>query len=154
MTVPDMTISIDHTGVTGASADLVFYAKDGEGELGITAYREPSLEPNITYSPGAGNQHGGGTPLEWAYKETILAWDFVTDASASEAESRALVAQVAAFLARLRYSITITAAGASPETWVCRPGSITPAASRSRIDLTDSNPVWQASVPAHPIRSV
>jgi hypothetical protein len=150
---PNVVISIDDTGVVGSIADLVFSATPGVGELGIVEFREIASEANITRVGGAGNIHGEGVPTEWSYQEANLAFSFVTDASATEAESRALLATVRAFLGRLRYSVTITVSGSTAETWVGYAGSLTPASGRSRNDLEDSNPVWNVVIPCHPIRS-
>jgi hypothetical protein len=150
---PNVVITIDDTGVVGAPGDLVFSATPGVGEFGIVEFREIASEANITRVGGAGNIHGEGVPTEWSYQEANLAFSFVTDVSATEAESRAYLATVRAFLGRLRYSVTITVSGSTAETWVGYAGSLTPAAGRSRNDLTDSNPVWNVVIPCHPVRS-
>jgi hypothetical protein len=152
MTVtPSLVISIDHTGVAGASEPLVFSAAPGS-PLGITDYREPASEAALTRVGGAGNIHGDGVVTEWSYQEANHAWSFFTDAD-SETESRAQLVVVRAFLGRMRYSLTVSTSDAPDETWVCYAGSLSPAAGRSRIDLARSFPVWNVVIPCHPIRS-
>ena len=154
MTVnPTLTISIDDTGVAGSPGDLVFSGLLAGGTtLGITDFREVASVAAITRVGDAGNIHGSGVPTEWSYQEANIAFSFATIA-ASETASRALLASVRAFLGRMRYSVTITTSDAPAETWLCYPGSLTPATGRSRMDLSRSIPVWDVVIPCHPIRS-
>lgn len=149
---PTLVISIDETGVVGATGPLVFSGRlDDDPELGITDFREPASEPIVVYADRATNQHGS-IATEWSYPDILHAWSFVPRV-ANETELEVQTALIRAFLGRLRYAITITKADAPPATWSCKPGSLTPAESRTRLNITRSNPVWDITVPAHPIRT-
>lgn len=153
---PTLVISIDHAGpypVAGAVAPLVFSGSDGSGDFGIVRFREPAVEPEVTYADRGGNHHGD-IATAWRYPDVVHDWAFVTDEAGDEPTSRSQLAVVRAFLVRLQYAMTITVAGAPPETWSCKPGSLSPASDRDRNDLADGNPVWNVNLPAHPIRTV
>jgi hypothetical protein len=147
---PTLVISIDRTSLS--LSPLVFSGTPGVGELGIVDYAEPAMQPRTRYAASSDYEHGD-EPRGWTWQQTILGWDFVTDATVSETESRALVAEVRTAIARLRYSVTVTVAGAPAETWLCNPGSL-PAVPRKRPDLVDNNVVWPLSLPCNPVRTI
>jgi hypothetical protein len=150
MVEPTLVISIDRTSLS--LSPLTFSATPGVGELGIVDYAEPAMQPRTRYATTSDYEHGD-EPRGWTWQQTILGFDFVTDASASETESRALVAEVRTAIARLRYSVTVTVDGAPAETWLCNPGTL-PSVARKRPDLVDSNPVWPLSLPCNPVRTI
>ncbi len=151
MTEPTLTISINRTGMAGSPAALTFSATPAVGELGVTNYREPQLQPRLR-TVSADDIHGERTQA-WSWQQTILAWDVVTDASATEAESRALVAEIRAAVSRLSYAVTVTVNGATAEVWSCTVGSANYTGDRTYADLVDHNPVIAVSIPCHPVRS-
>lgn len=151
MSEPTLTISIDRTGMAGSPAALTFSATPGVGERGITNYREPMLQTRRR-TVEADDIHGERTQA-WKWQQTILAFDVVTDASATEAESRALVAEIRAAVSRLSYAVTVTVNGATAEVWACTVGSANYRDARMYADLVDHNPVVSVSIPCHPVRS-
>lgn len=151
MSEPTLTISIDRTSMAGSPAALTFSATPGVGELGITNYGEPQILPQLK-TLSADDIHGERTQA-WKWAQSILSWDVVTDASATEAESRALVAEIRAAVSRLSYAVTVTVNGATAEVWSCTVGSANYANARTRADLVDHNPVISVSIPCHPVRS-
>ncbi len=151
MPEPTFTISIDRTSMSLAA--LTFSGTPGVGELGIVrdSYQEPQLQPRLR-TVGADDIHGERTQA-WKWQQTILAFDVVTDASATEAESRALVAEIRAAVSRLSYAVTVTVNGATAEVWACTVGSANYRDARMYADLVDHNPVVSVSIPCHPVRS-
>lgn len=143
------TITIDRTSL--ALEPLVLHG-DSAGEVGVVSYTEPAMQARITYAPDSPHM-AGSVPLAATWQQTVLGFDFVTDRAATEAESRAQVAEILQAIGQFRYDTTVVVDGATPETWRCDMGSMVPAGPRGLTDLQNHNPVWQASLPCNPIRS-
>lgn len=120
--------------------------------LSIASYREPAMQPRITYAP-SGDEHGD-TPLSWSYQEIVHSFNVFDEGSDSEATTRAKIAELTAALGRLTFPMTITVDDADPETWVCRAGAVTPVDDRNSTDLQTHEALWAVVIPAYPIRSV
>lgn len=120
--------------------------------LSVSGYREPGLQARISYAP-TGEGHGD-IPLAWSYQQTLHGFNVFDELGTTEADAREKVAELAAAIGRLSYSITVTIDDADPETWTCDPGSIAPADDRSYTDLVNHNNIWAVQIPAYPIRSV
>jgi len=149
-----LVISIDRTGMAGSPAALVFRGTRGTGSLGIVGYTEPAEEPLNRYATKS-DYDDGQEPRGATMLNSILGLDFTTDAAASEAASRLLIAEVRLAIRRLRYAVTVTTAGATAEVWAVRGyGSLTPAGPRSYADLKGHNPVWSLSLPVNPNRTI
>jgi hypothetical protein len=146
-----LTISIDRTSMS-LPALLLTGHDDPARLMSVASYREPSMQPRITYAP-TGDAHGD-MPLGWSYQETVIAFNVFCERPATEADARSAIAEVAAALGRLNYTMTITVNGAAPETWTCRPGSIQAADDRTSTDMGTHENVWGVAIPAYPIRSV
>ncbi len=147
---PTLTISIDRTALS--LSPLVFVGS-GDGALGITAYREPAMQPRVQLAPTSAFIHGD-VPLSWSWQQSLLTWSFFTDGT-TETESRSLLAEVRAAVTQgLSFLVTVTVGGAPAEKWSCNPGPVNPESDRSYLDLRDSDPVWSVSLPCYPIREV
>lgn len=146
---PTLTISIDRTVL---SLSPLLFVASGDGQLGVTDYREPALQPRLRVAPPSDFIHGE-IPLAWSYQQTILEWSFATFGT-TEVESRVLVAEVrAAVTQALSFPVTVTINGVA-ETWSCNPGQVTAEGSRTYENLRDSDPSWLVSLPCYPIREV
>lgn len=149
--MPTVTITIDRSSM--ALPDLVI---DGQqplsGDLGLVSYQEPALQPRIKYAPTSDWVHGE-MALGFTYQQVMLQLDVTTPNATTEAQARAAIAALAAALGRLSFTTTVTIDGATPETWSCQPGSVSPAEARTYVDLVHHRPVWQVSIPAQPLRS-
>jgi hypothetical protein len=152
-TDPTLTISIDRTGMTGSPAPLVLHGNRGTGSLGITDYTEPAMQPRGRDAPTA-DDLDGETTTAWSWQETMLVFEVVTDVSASEADSRSLIAELRAAITRLNVPVTVTVGDAPAETWRGKLGTLTPTGPRNRWDLAKHNPTWTVTIRCHPIRSV
>lgn len=151
MVDPSLTVSIDRTSL--ALPALVFSAAAGASDLGLTGYQEPAMQPRIDYAPASRITHGE-VSLGWAWQQTLLNFSFTTIV-ATEAESRTLIAAVRSAITQVpTYSVTVTVSGAPAETWRCDPGSLTPDAARSLVDMKQVRPVWSVSIPCYPVRTV
>lgn len=131
---------------------FVLCGHDATRDLSVTAYREPSMQPRVSYAP-TGDGHGD-MPLAWSYQEVVHAFNVFDEAAESETAMRAKIAELTAALGRLRYEITITVDDADPEMWDCRAGAVAPVDDRNSYDLQAHNPLWAVTIPAYPIRSV
>lgn len=150
---PTFTISIDRTSMAGSPAPLVFSGTPGVGEYGFTGgYQEPVAQPRIRFATPSDYENDDDA-LGFTLQSSILGWNFVTDASATEQESRDLVEAVRAALLRLEYEVTVTINGATAEVWTCKPGTVTPLGDRTRADLVDHNPGFSVTIPCHPVRN-
>lgn len=150
---PSMVITIDRTGMPGDPDPLEFHATPGIGQLGLTDYDEPAVEPLNRYAM-ASDYEDGQEPRGATMLNTLLGWSFVTDMAGTEQESRILIAEVRAAVRRLRYPVTVTVADADPEVWLVRGyGSLTPPA-RTMTNLANHDPVWGVSLPIHPNRTI
>ena len=145
-----LVISIDRTSMT--LAPLILAGNDTTRSLSIATYREPAMQPRITYAP-TGDTHGD-MPLSWSYQETLHAFNVFDEGSTSEATTRAKIAELVAALGRLTYTMTVTVDGAPAETWTCRPGTVAPVDDRNSTDLQTHDALWAVTIPAYPIRSV
>lgn len=152
MVEPTLLISIDCAGMVDTT-DVNFSGTPASGELGITDYTEPAMLARVRYAAPSDYQHGDEA-LGWTWQQSILSWDFTTDESATEQESRLLIERVRLAVARLEFNVTVTVNGADAETWLCNAGSLTPAGSRKYADLVGHYPVWQLSLPAYPVRGI
>lgn len=121
--------------------------------LTLTRYREPSMVPRITSAPRSA-WIPGDIPLAWTWQESQLLFGVAARDATSEAAARAAIADLTAAVARLSYQVTVTPVDANPETWVCRAGSVEPAADRDYADLAHHDPEWIVSMPCNPIRGV
>lgn len=149
-----LVISMDRTGMAGDPEPLVWYGTRGTGSYGITDYTEPAEVPQNLYATKS-DYEDGQEPRGATMLNTLLGWDFTTDVAASENASRLLIAEVRLAIRRLRYAVTVTTAGASPEVWLVRGyGSLTPAGSRTYADLKRHNPEWSLSLPINPNRTI
>lgn len=149
---PTLVISIDRTDMTLPA--LVFRGTPGSGELGITEYTEPAMQPRNRYASPS-HYYDGEEILGAAWQNAILGWDFVTDEAADEEESRELIAEVRAAISRLEYEVTITVDGAPDEVWLVQGyGTLTPAGARTRANLVDHDPVWAVTLTAYPTRTI
>lgn len=150
MVDPSLAISIDRTAL---SLSPLVFGCSGDVDLGITSYREPAEQSRVVYAPSS-EFVDGDLPLGATLQQTILPFSFFTDVD-TEAESRALVAQVrAAVRQAIEFEVTVTVSGAPAETWVCNPGSVTPEEGRDYMNLRDADPTWAVVLPCYPIRSV
>ena len=146
-----LTISIDRTSMSLTPLLLTGH-DDASRVLSVSDYSEPPLQARITYAPD-GDAHGS-MALGWSYQQTLLGFSVFKESAASETAARAAIAELAAALGRLSYTVTITVGDAAPETWTCDPGSIAPAGGRSFNDLKTYDNAWAVTIPAYPIRSV
>jgi hypothetical protein len=146
-----LTISIDRTSMS-LSALVLTGHDDPARVLSVSGYREPPTQARITYAP-TGDGHGD-IPLAWSYQQTLIGFNVFDESQDGETEARARIAELAAALGRLSYSVTITVDDADPETWTCDPGSIAAADDRTTSDLQTHTNVWAVTIPAYPIRSV
>lgn len=147
---PTLTISIDRSAL---SLSPLLFVGSGDGQLGITDYREPAMQPRLRVAPASDFIHGE-IPLAWSYQQTILEWSFATFGT-TEAESRTLVAEVRAAVTQgLSFPVTVTVNGAPAETWSCNPGQVVSETPRTYENLRDSDPTWLVSLPCYPIREV
>lgn len=153
MTVdPTLVITIDCAGMTDPT-DISFYGQLGAGELGVTDFPEPVVEPLNRYATQS-DYEDGQEPRGATMLNTLLAWDFVTDLADTEQESRLLIARVRLAIRRLRYAVTVTVVDADPEVWQVKGyGSLTPP-SRTLANLTNHDPVWGISLPVDPNRTI
>jgi hypothetical protein len=147
-----LTISIDRTSLS-LTALLLTGHDDAARVLSVSDYQEPAMQPRIQYAPTS-DDVAGEMPLGWSWQDSILGFNVFAEDASSEADARSRVAQVVASVARLSYAITVTVGDADPETWTCRPGSVTPVGGRSLVDLTHHDPVWSVAIPVYPIRSM
>lgn len=149
MVDPTLTISIDRTVLS--LSPLVFVGQ-GDGELGIEDYREPAIQPRVSYAPSSEWQHGE-IAMGWSYQQSILEWSFFTDVD-TESESRALIAAVRAAVTQgINFEVTVSVSDADDEVWVCNPGSVSPTESRTYLNMRTPDPVWNVSLPCYPVRS-
>lgn len=146
-----LTISIDRTSMSLSPLILTGHAEPTR-VMSVSDYVEPAMQPRITYAP-TGDGHGD-MPLGWSWQESLLNFSVFLETAASESAARAAVAKVVAAVSRLSYTTTVTVAGASPETWTCRPGSVVPAGDRTTSDLQSHANVWAVSIPVYPVRSI
>lgn len=145
----DLTISIDRTALS--LSPLVFVGS-GDGQLGVTDYREPAMQPRLRVAPASDFIHGE-VALAWSWQQTILEWSFATFGT-TEAESRSLLAEVRTAVTQgLSFPVTVTVNGVA-ETWSCSPGPVNPESPRTFENLRDSDPTWSVSLPCYPIREV
>lgn len=146
-----LTISIARTSMSLPALVLTGH-DDASRVLSVSDYTEPALQARITYAPD-GDTHGS-LALGWSYQQAILGFSVFKESAASEAEARAAIAELAAALGRMRYTVTITVNDADPEAWTCDAGSIAPAGGRSFNDLKTHDNAWAVTIPAYPVRSV
>ena len=149
MSEPTVTVSVDRTSMI--LGPLVFSGTPGDGQYGLSEYQEPTVTPTIRYATPSDFENDDDA-LGFRLGESILGWSFFTDGAASEQESRNLVAAVRYALLRISYEVTVTIDGSTPEVWTCKPGVVTPA-KRTYADLVAYNPVFQVTVPCHPVRT-
>lgn len=148
-----LSISIDRTSLSLSA--LVLGAQDGTGGLlSITDYTEPAMQSRIAYAPSSEFMHGD-LALGWSWQQALLSFEVAAFNPASEDEQREAVAALAAAVTQFpAYELTVTVGASPAETWTCDPGSVTPAAARTYVDLRDSDPAWRVTIPCYPVRSV
>lgn len=144
-----LSISISRTSLSLSA--LVLSGNADAAELGVVDYQEPARQARIAYAPDSPHIHGS-QPLSWAWQQTFLQFGVVTDHSATEAESKALVEELITAITQWSYLVTVTVGGAQ-QIWTCQPGSLAPTGSRTYADITDHNPTWAVSIPCHPVPS-
>jgi hypothetical protein len=147
-----LTISIDRTSLT-LSALLLTGHDNPARVFSVADYQEPAMQPRTQYAPSS-DDVSGEMPLSWVWQDSILGFNVFAEDVTTEADLRSRLAALTAAVGRLSYATTVTVGDAAPETWTCRPGTVTPAGSRTSFDLQTHDPVWSVSIPVHPIRSV
>lgn len=145
-----LVISIERTSL-GLGA-LVLSAADDGTPLGVTGYTEPAVQPRISYAPDSAYV-SGSMPLAITWQQTILGFDVSATEAVTEAESRALIAELRAAVSQRSFTVTVTVDGAPSETWTCHTGSLQ-ATPRTYFDLENHDPVWAVTIPAHPTRQI
>jgi hypothetical protein len=154
MTDPSsLTISIDRSSFGLGLSPLLLTGHDDPARLlSVSDYQEPAMQPRIQYAPSS-DDVSGEMPLGWVWQDSILGFNVFAEGVA-ESTMRSSIAELAAAVARLSYETTVTVNDAAPETWVCRPGSVTPVGGRTLVDMRLHNPVWSVAIPVYPIRSL
>jgi hypothetical protein len=150
-----LTLTISRTELS--LSPLVLSGNDGAvagagdaNPIGVTNYQEPGYQADVSYADDSMYVHGS-TPLAWKYQQAVMNFDIVTDEAASEAESRALFAQVRAAIVQSSYTVAVAIGGTSAGTWTCHMGSMTPNGSRTYLNVRDSDPVWSIALPCYPV---
>lgn len=134
-------------------ADLVIDgSENGITDLALVGFTEPAMRAEVAYAPDDMFTHGS-VPLGWRWGQTALNFDVSPLGAVSETEARALHAELLAAITQWRFTLHVDADGAPRESWTCDPGAISPSGPRTASDIEHSNPVWECSVPADPVRS-
>lgn len=150
--VATMTVTIDRSGMAGSPADLVLSGKISDGTaLGLLDYQEPALQPRIRYAPSSDYVHGD-LPLAWSWQQSVMSFAVMPINPANETAAQAALDDLTAAISRLTYAVTVVKSGVT-EVWTCNAGSMSPAGSRTRLNLTRNIPVWSVSLPCYPVRS-
>lgn len=143
-----LTISIDRSLMDPPQAALVLSGADDGSELGIESYVEPDITYQVDYAPDSRYVHGS-VALSARIRQTVLNFDVSADA-ATEAEARALIAELRVAVSQFAFEVTVTVDDADPEVWSCVPGSVGGAA-RTYENLKTHKTVYPVSIPCHPI---
>lgn len=145
--IPTLTVSIDRTDL--ALAPLVMGA-DMFAELAIVSYTEPSIVQRTRFAPTSAFQHGD-MPLGSTLDNTTLQLTVGPQDAATEQDAQDAIDELVVALSRLTYEVTVTTNGATPQVWTCYPGGLVPAGPRTFQNLRAHRPIWQITIPAHPI---
>jgi len=146
-----LTVSIARSSPL-PTTPLVLSGTADANQLGITNYMEPARQARIAYAPDSAWVHGSQA-LAWAWQQTLLQFDVVTDLAASETASRNLLTDLRNAITQWKFNVTVTIGGAAGEVWACQPGSIAPAGGRTYADIENHDPIWSVSIPCYPIPS-
>lgn len=152
--MPTLIISIDRSDMVGAPAPLVLSGTSGDPlsntALGASGYREPARQARVRYAPASDFAHGE-VALGWNWQQSLLQFTAMAPAGTSESVAKAAIAELEEAITRLSYSVTVTVDDAPAYTWACVPGSVTPTADRSYVDLKYGNATWAVDLPCNPV---
>lgn len=147
-----LTITLTRDEIEGGT-DLVLSGSSDANPIGITNYMEPAVQARIRYAPDSDDIEGS-VSLTRTWQQTFLQFDVVTDQESTEAESRALLAELRAALGQFRFTATVVVDGAPAEAWACDTGSMVPKGARTLMDLEHHDPVWSVQIPCRPTPTI
>lgn len=147
---PGFSISIDRASMAGDLDPLVISGVSGETPLTVVSFTEPAKIAEIDWLPDM-PEVSGSTPRAFRYAQAVMGFTVASYDAESETDSRALITELWAAIARLGFPIVLTVADAPDETWSCRPGSLAMGGARDWVDLAYSNPLWSVTIPCYPI---
>lgn len=135
-----------------ATPDVVMSATKDATDIGISDYTEPAILTSVNYSPGSPYLHGS-TALSSRREQTMLAFRVSPFGAANETEAKTLIAALRAAVEQFSYTVTVAANEVST-IWQCDAGSVTPAGSRTRINLDRPHITeWNVTIPCYPVPS-
>lgn len=149
MTSPTLTITIDRSSMAGALEPLVFSGALDSNELGVVSYQPPALQRRVAYAPDSGDVDGSEA-VSSSWQQSLLSFDWVRDAAASETQVQASYDEVAAALAQFSFTVTTKVSDAPSRVWSADSGSLVPSP-RTYEDMANLNPVYAVTIPVQPI---
>jgi hypothetical protein len=153
--VPEVTITLDRSGMPGSPAPLIFYGATGLGGLVILRYMPPAQSARTTYMPDAGDVDGSEA-IGSAWQQAVLAWDWRPDGATSETIVQAARNEVLAAIGQFEFEVTTRVSDAPAEVWQADRGSMALGGSDGRqyVDLANLIPQYAVTVPVYPIPTV
>lgn len=119
--------------------------------LGVTAYQEPAILPDNTYSPGG--PLFTQSALATKNQLSLLNFTVAPFNAANEAAARTLITTLRAAVSRLTFDITVNVDGAGNEVWRSSgAGSVTPVSGRDWVNIRTHITEWNVSIPILPTR--
>lgn len=150
MSAPNVTVSIDRTGMTGAPPPLVLSGNDDATTWGVADLRLPGRIRRNIYAPSADNINGEEL-YATSLQQGLISMEAFPSGVSSEAALEALVQELTAAIDRASFVVDVTFGNASPKSFDCHFGSIALAAGgRTLGDLLHTDPVYVVTIPCYP----
>lgn len=145
---PTLSISISRTDLS--LSPLVLTGTPGDSGLGIVSYQAPAKQRRLTYAPSS-PYLDGDTLIASVWQQSFLTLSVVSDNVSTENASKSALQTFEDAISQFSFTVTVTENGGTAQVWTCDPGSMSPAAGRTYVDLRDHNPVWLVTIPCQPI---
>jgi hypothetical protein len=142
----DIPIRIE---VVRPSTTPLVFRNDRSTPLTLVAFREPARQTRVAYAPSSAYEDGE-IPLAVSLQQSLLLFSVAARGAASEGAAKSALVELDNAVTGFAVAVHVVWEGLT-EVWTCHAGSRAPADSRTFSDLRDHDPVWDVSLPCHPV---
>lgn len=145
----DIPIRIE---IVRPSMTPLVFRNDRSTPLTLVGFREPDRQSRVTYAPSS-RWEDGEIPLAVSLNQSLLRFSVAARGAASEAAAKNALIELDNAATGFAVAVHVVWEGLT-EVWTCHAGSRAPADDRTYSDLRDHDPVWDVSLPCHPVPTV
>jgi hypothetical protein len=120
--------------------------------LTLVSYRDPARQTRVEYAPSSAFEDGE-IPLAVSLQQSLLVFSVAARVAESEWDAKSALFELDQVVRGLDVRVHVIWESHT-EIWACHAGGRAPAGERTYADLRDHDPVWDVSLPCHPVPTI